>query len=60
MRKLRQYDVKNFVREWRAEAGLSVRRWPEKAGISGAMLSQLERGKTTYTQATLEKLAVAL
>ena len=32
----------------------------DAAGISGSMVSQLERGRTTYTQATLQKVAEAL
>lgn len=54
------YEVKHHIREWRTHRNLSVEKLGELAGVSGSMISQLERGKTTYTQATLEKLAGAL
>ena len=52
--------VVHYIKEWRKHTGLSVDRLGEIAGISGSMISQLERGKTTYTQNTLERLAKAL
>jgi transcriptional regulator with XRE-family HTH domain len=52
--------VVHYIKEWRKHAGLSVEKLGEIAGISGSMISQLERGKTTYTQNTLEALARAL
>jgi transcriptional regulator with XRE-family HTH domain len=54
------YEVKHHIREWRTHRNLSVEKLGELAGVSGSMISQLERGKTTYTQSTLEKLATAL
>lgn len=56
----RNHEVKHFVREWRQYRGLSVEKLAALAGLSGSMISQLERGKTTYTQTTLDKLATAL
>jgi len=53
-------EVVHFVREWRKHQGLSVEKLGEIAGVSGSMISQLERGKTTYTQNTLEALAKAM
>jgi len=52
--------VVHYIKEWRKHHGLSVERLGEIAGVSGSMISQLERGKTTYTQNTLEALARAL
>lgn len=52
--------VVHYIKEWRKHLGLSVDKLGEIAGISGSMISQLERGKTTYTQNTLEALARAL
>jgi transcriptional regulator with XRE-family HTH domain len=53
-------EVVHYVKEWRKHFGLSVDKLGEVAGISGSMISQLERGKTTYTQNTLEALAKAM
>lgn len=53
-------DVVHYIKEWRQHRGLSVEALGKQAGISGSMVSQLERGATTYTQATLEKLSEAL
>ena len=53
-------DVTHHIKAWRLNKGLSVERLAQLAGISGSMISQLERGKTTYTQTTLEKLAAVL
>lgn len=53
-------EVVHFVKQWRKHFGLSVEKLGEMSGISGSMISQLERGKTTYTQNTLEALARAM
>lgn len=53
-------EVVHFVKQWRKHFGLSVEGLGEISGISGSMISQLERGKTTYTQKTLEALAKAM
>lgn len=53
-------EVVHYIKEWRKHFGLTVDRLGEIAGISGSMISQLERGKTTYTQKTLEALAHAM
>lgn len=53
-------EVVHYVKEWRKHFGFSVDKLGEVAGISGSMISQLERGKTTYTQNTLEALARAM
>lgn len=54
------HQVVHYIREWRVHRGLSLDGLGEKAGISGSMVSQLERGRTTYTQVTLQKIAEAL
>jgi len=54
------HTVVHYIREWRIHRGLTVEGLAEAAGISGSMVSQLERGRTTYTQATLQKVAEAL
>jgi transcriptional regulator with XRE-family HTH domain len=55
-----KHDVVHYIREWRTHRGLTVDGLGEAAGISGSMVSQLERGRTTYTQTTLQKIAEAL
>ncbi len=56
----KEHDVLNFIREWRTNAGLSIDALGKAAGLSGSMISQLERGKATYTQNSLEAVAKAL
>lgn len=53
-------EVVHHIKAWRKHLGLSVEALGEIAGVSGSMISQLERGKTTYTQNTLEALAGAM
>lgn len=53
-------EVTHHIKAWRLHRELSVDKLGELAGVSGSMVSQLERGKTTYTETTLEKLARAL
>lgn len=53
-------EVVHFIKEWRLHRGLSVEKLGKLCGVSGSMISQLERGKTTYTQRTLEAIAKAL
>lgn len=55
-----RHTVVHYIREWRNYRGLTVDGLGEMAGISGSMISQLERGRTTYTQTTLQKIAEAL
>jgi transcriptional regulator with XRE-family HTH domain len=51
---------KTTIKEWRKHRGLTLVELGKKAGISGAMVSQLERGSSGYRQETLEKVAGAL
>jgi len=60
IRKRETRDVVHFIKAWRKHRHLTVDSLGERAGISGSMISQLERGKTTYTQKTLEAIADAL
>lgn len=50
----------HFVREWRKFRGYSQERLAEMVGVTHGAISQLETGKTHYTQAMLEALAEAL
>ena len=54
------HEVMNFIREWRTKAELSIDALGKAAGLSGSMISQLERGKATYTQNSLTAIAKAL
>lgn len=54
------YPVSHFIREWRQYRGLSIEQLANKVELSTSMISQLERGKSGYTQSTLEKVALAL
>ena len=53
-------DGDNSVRVWREFRGLSVKELAERAGISAAYLSQLERGNRQGTLGTMKALAAAL
>jgi len=53
-------SVDHFIREWRQYRGLSIEQLAAKVKLSTSMISQLERGKTGYTQNTLERVAIAL
>lgn len=52
--------VVHYVKEWRTYRKLSLAKLSAQSGVSQSMISQLERGKTTYTQTTLEALAKPL
>lgn len=49
-----------LLRKWRKFRGLNQERLAGRLDMSTASISQLETGKTGYTQDTLERLAVAL
>ena len=53
-------EVVHCIRAWRNHRKLTMEQLAELSGISAAMISSLERGKSAYTQSTLEKLAKAL
>lgn len=55
-----QGPVRHFIREWRLHRGMSLDRLGELAGVTGSLLSQLERGKAGYVQTTLARIAKAL
>lgn len=49
-----------FLREWRDKRGLSIEGLAEKAGVSPALISLIENGKSAGSPESLEKLAKAL
>lgn len=53
-------DVARQIRRWRERRGLSQQALAEASGLSRNTLSLLERGQTSPTLATLQKIAVAL
>ncbi len=50
----------HYVREWRKSRGLTQERLAERTPFSPGAISQLETGRTAYTQDMLEALADAL
>lgn len=60
--KQRQADQRHrhFVREWRKFRGLTQERLAERTPFTTGAISQLETGRTKYTQDMIEALAVAL
>jgi len=49
-----------FVREWREHRGMTQEQLAERAGMTTASLSRIERGLQPYHQGTLDALAGAL
>jgi DNA-binding XRE family transcriptional regulator len=53
-------EPRNRLRIWREYRGLSATALAERAGISGAYLSEIETGKKSGSVAALKKIAEAL
>lgn len=51
---------KHYVKEWRKFRGLTQERLAERTPFTPGAISQLETGRTQYTQAMIEALASAL
>jgi transcriptional regulator with XRE-family HTH domain len=51
---------RHYVREWRKFRGLTQERLAERTPYTTGAISQLETGRTKYTQDMLEALAAAL
>lgn len=58
----RREDVsrRHYVREWRKFRGLTQERLAERTPFTTGAISQLETGRTKYTQDMIEALAAAL
>lgn len=52
--------LRHYVREWRKFRGLTQERLAERTPFTTGAISQLETGRTKYTQDMLEALAEAL
>jgi len=50
----------NLVKAWRKHLGLTQKEVAQKAGVTQAAISQMEKSENTHRSATLEKLAVAM
>lgn len=51
---------RHYVKEWRKHKHLTQEKLAERSGVTHGAISQLESGKTNYTQGMLEALAGAL
>lgn len=51
---------KHYIREWRKFRGLTQERLAERTPFTTGAISQVETGRTQYTQPMLEALASAL
>lgn len=49
-----------FIRQWRKHRGLTLEKLAERVDMTTGNLSNIETGKTGYSQATLEAIAGAL
>lgn len=57
---LRKEGVRHYIKEWRKFRGLTQERLAERTPFTHGAISQVETGRTSYTQEMLEALAVAL
>ena len=57
---LKKPRPRHFVKEWRAHRGMTQEELAAAADITHGAISQLENGKVSYTQPTIEALATAL
>ena len=53
-------EVTHFIRQWREHRKMTTYDVAEKAGLTGSFISQLENGRSAYTQNSLERIAKAL
>lgn len=51
---------RHFIREWRKARGLNIPQLAEKTGLTGSLISQIEVGRSRYSQKSLETIAAAL
>jgi transcriptional regulator with XRE-family HTH domain len=51
---------RHYIREWRKMRGLTQEQLAERTTFTPGAISQLETGRTRYTQPILEELATAL
>ena len=49
--------ARHYIKEWRKHRGHTQEELAELLGITHSAISQLENGKTAYTQQMLESLA---
>lgn len=49
-----------FIRQWRKYRNLTIEKLADRIGMSNGNLSNIETGKTGYSQETLEDIAEAL
>lgn len=52
--------VTHFIRQWRKHHRMTVEQVANAAGLTASMISQLEIGRSAYTQNSLEAVAKAL
>lgn len=51
---------RHFIRQWREYRGLTQEQLAERIDVTAGTISQLENGRISYTQPTLEAIAEAL
>ena len=53
-------NIKNNIKKYRLEMGLTQEKLSEKAGVSSDYISEIERGKKVPSIKRLDKIAIAL
>lgn len=53
-------EITHFIKVWRKHRKMTVEAVAERAGLTASMISQLETGRSAYTQNSLEAVAGAL
>ncbi len=53
-------SIGDAIRHYRAASGMTLAVLAEKSGVSGTMISKIERGRVSASLATLDALAAAI
>lgn len=53
-------EVKHNIKQWRKYRGLTLEELGVKSGLTGSLISQIELGRSRYSQKSLESMASAL
>lgn len=54
-----QRAITHYIKEWRSFYNLSTEGLGKRARLSGSYIAMLERGRTAYSQSSLERIAIA-
>lgn len=58
--KRKKRDITHKIKQWRRYRGLTLDELGTKCGLTGSLISQIELGRSRYSQKSLEAMAKAL